>query len=59
MVSGRTGLGNQLSGNASFDEIERRYRFGVRSDADPRAWDFGIRVDRLAGNRMAAAQAMD
>ena len=46
MVSGRTGLGNQLSGNTSFDEIER-------------ACHFGFRVARIAENRMAAAQAMD
>ena len=46
MVSGRTGLGNQLSGNTRFDESERTCHFGIR-------------VARIAENRMAAAQAMD
>ena len=57
MVSRCMGPGNLHSGNTSFDESERMYRFGVKFDADPRAWDFGIRVDRLAGNRMAAVEA--
>ena len=58
MVSRCNRLGNQLSGNTSFDESEHMYSLGVNFDADPRASDFGIRVDRIAGNRMAAAQAM-
>ena len=58
MVSRCNGLGNQLSGNTRFDESEHMYRLGVNFAADPRASDFGIRVDRIARNRMAAAPAM-
>ena len=57
MVSRCNRLGNQLSGNTSFDESEHMYSLGVNFDADPRASDFGIRVDRLAGNPMAAVEA--